>query len=87
MTTISKDSIKELYSVNLLYELHIVEEKISLFFSKYKLSFLEFEKKIKSKNESFEEWDDYLEWKGYQKKEKQLKLEKKDLDNGNIKVA
>ncbi len=32
MTIISRDSIKELYSVNLLYELHIVEEKIALYF-------------------------------------------------------
>ncbi len=87
MTIISRDSIKELYSVNLLYELHIVEEKIALFFNKYKLGFAEFEERMKSENESFGEWDDYIEWKGYHNKEKQLKLEKKDLDNGNIKVA
>ncbi len=41
------------------------------------MGFAEFEERMKSENESFAEWDDYIEWKGYHKKEKQLKLEKR----------
>lgn len=87
MTVISKAHIKELYSANLLYELHLVDSRILLFQKKYNTIFLEFEKKIKSEKESFDKWDDYLEWKGYQRKYDQLNIEKKDLEDGNIRVA
>jgi hypothetical protein len=87
MTVITKEHIKGLYFVNLLYEMHLVDERISLSQKKYNNSFLEFEKIIKSEKESFEKWDDYLEWEGYRKKYEQLNIEKKDLDNGNIRVA
>lgn len=49
------------------------EQKIAHYKSKiermekvYGMSFDEFEKKIKSKEESFREWDDYILWKGYE---------------------
>ncbi len=49
-----------------LYELHIIKEKIRLFKEKYKKDFKEFEQEVLEKEE-FEKWDDYLEWKAYEK--------------------
>lgn len=83
MTTISEEKIKELYFLNLLYELHRVSEKIKLFESKYKVNFEEFEKLVKTEEENFEHWDDYMEWKALERKLQQLRKEKEVLDATN----
>ncbi|ACI21409.1 hypothetical protein [Thermodesulfovibrio yellowstonii] len=87
MTTISKDKIKDLYFINLLYEIHRVMEKIKLFENKYQVKFKEFEKLIKSQEENFTLWDDYMEWKAYEKKLHELKKEKDNLDAGNYTLS
>ncbi len=68
MTVISKEKVKDMYYANLMYEYHRVTEKIRLFGNKYGMSFLNFEKAVKSaEKEDTEKWDDYMEWKGYEK--------------------
>jgi len=48
-------------------KLHKINKKISYFTEKYKCSFTEFEKRIKKlPDESFEMWDDYIEWQGFE---------------------
>lgn len=32
-------------------------------------------------------WDDYMEWKGYERKLQELKKEKENLDDGNYTVS
>jgi len=88
MTVISKEKVKDMYYANLLYEYHRVTEKIRLFEKKYGASFSEFEKKLKtSGKEDFAEWDDYMEWKGYEMVLQRLIKEKKELEIGDYKVS
>jgi hypothetical protein len=59
-------TVEDFNTVIKLYELHIVKEKIALFEKKYGKTFEEFEREVFEK-ESFEKWDDYMEWKAYLK--------------------
>jgi len=63
MAVLNGKKIMNLYKAELLYELHRVSECIKMFEAKYGKSFKEFEKEITSSPESFEAWDDYMEWK------------------------
>lgn len=88
MNVLSKEKIKELYAVNLIYEIHRVTEKIRLFEKKYQMKFKEFEEFIKSmEEEKFELWDDFMEWKGYEKKLQELMTEKERLDAGDYTLS
>jgi len=88
MTVISKEKVRDMYYANLMYEYHRVSEKIRLFEKKYGASFSEFEKKLKgSEKEDFAKWDDYMEWKGYEKVLQRLIKEKKELEIGDYKVS
>lgn len=87
MMIISKEKVKDMYYANLLYEYHRVTEKIRLFEKKYGMSFDKFEKELKaSEKEDIEKWDDYMEWKGYEKVLQRLTKEKKELEVGDYKV-
>ncbi len=66
-----KNLAKELEEIALLYEKHIIEQKINSFRKKYNKDFQEFEKEVLSK-EHFEQWDDYMEWKAYIKQLEEL---------------
>lgn len=88
MTTLNLETIKNLYYANIVYEIHVVMDKINYYSRKYNTDFESFEKTMKGENEEkFETWDDYMEWKGFQKTLNDLNLKKTDLENGNIKVA
>lgn len=88
MTTITKNEVKDLVSTNVIYELHLVDDKISCFQKKYGMDFKSFEQGIHSSSkENFDQWDDYIEWKAYENSYHQLKKEKEDLENGNFKVT
>jgi hypothetical protein len=88
MRLLNTDKIKDLYFANILYEIHTTLDKIKFFENKYDIVFNEFEKIIESEDkENFEHWDDYLEWKGFQKKYKELISEKEDIENGNYKIS
>ena len=88
MVVIDKEKVKDMYYANLMYEHHRVTEKIRLFEKKYGVSFGEFEKSLKdSEKEDFEKWDDYMEWKGYEKVLQKLTKEKQELAVGNYKVS
>ena len=71
-----------------MYEIHKVQEKRRLFNTKYGLAFGEFEKAVKrGDKEDFNKWDDYMEWKAYEKMIVKFNKEKKDLEIGNYKVS
>lgn len=85
--TIEIETAKKYYYTNLIYELHIAEEKLSLFKKKYQANFDEFEESLKNQKEDFLKWDDYLEWKAFRRVYDELKKNKEDFNNGNFKVA
>jgi len=85
---LKEKSLEELYSANLYYELHIAEDKIKLFETKYNCRFEDFEKQVSEQSdENFDEWDDYIEWKAYSAHHAELLNEKKELNSGNSKVS
>ena len=88
MTINNKETIRNLLFAGILYELHLAEDKLNYFRSKYKTDLKNFEAAIKnSKEENFAEWDDYLEWKGFQKNHEYLISQKEAIENENYKVA
>ncbi|RLD51486.1 MAG: hypothetical protein DRI94_05930 [Bacteroidetes bacterium] len=88
MLTINKDSTLNFYSLNYLYEIHTVEEKLELLQKKYNKTFKEFETEILNmKQEDFKMWEDYLEWKSYFKTHKDLVLKKKMIEKGDFKIS
>lgn len=83
----SKSEIKPFLSLDILAELHKTKAKIALFNKKYKKSFHAFNDDIKSGKENFEQYDDYIEWKAYEKKLESLTNDYQDLQNEHFKVA
>ena len=87
MVTIDLNTAKDMYFLNLMYELHKISEKLKFFENKYQKSYEAFEKEIKNaKEEDFEKWDNYLEWKAYKKIQSKYYEEKEDIENGNFKI-
>ncbi|SHJ68484.1 hypothetical protein [Desulfofundulus thermosubterraneus] len=70
---VSKSEIKEYQKLKIISEMVLLKEHIKLFEQKYGCSFIEFERRIKQTAEDFESWDDYLEWKAYQRSFEGLK--------------
>ncbi|MDE3059106.1 MAG: hypothetical protein KGJ59_14235 [Bacteroidota bacterium] len=88
MTTVNINAVKDLYLMNVLYELHRAQEKIAFFERKYHTTYTDFEKSVRGKGkEQFEEWDDYMEWKAFVKAHHNLLQQKNDVENGNIKIS
>jgi len=88
MVVIDKEKAKDMYYANLMNEYHNVNEKIRLFKQKYGMPFEQFEIETKdSAKEDFERWDDYMEWKGYEKVLQGLIKEKRELEVGDYKVS
>ena len=66
MITISKKNVADRILLSNLAELRLLSDKIALFEKKYKTTLSEFENKIKTqKEENFEMWDDFIEWKAF----------------------
>ncbi|MHA1264649.1 MAG: hypothetical protein ACTSRS_05360 [Candidatus Helarchaeota archaeon] len=85
---ISGDEIKEYEKLKIISQLTPVREKIRFFENKYSCSFEEFERKLKEKEEKFEEWDDHIEWKAYIESLRDLERKLKEIkDAKNIRVA
>jgi len=86
--TVSSDEIKEYERLKIISQLTPVKEKIRFFENKYGCSFEEFEKRLKGKNENFEEWDDYIEWKAYVESQKNLEQRLREInDVKDVRVA
>jgi hypothetical protein len=47
MTTLSAETIKDLYLAKILYDLHVTKEKLSYFAAKYRSTFDAFEGQLK----------------------------------------
>lgn len=58
-----------------------IKDRIKLLENKYNCNFKNFEKKLKQQPEDFELWDDYIEWKAYQNKLKEIKEKIGEIKN------
>lgn len=67
---VKKEEAREEFLRNLrgkaLFKMEFYRSKMIPFEKKYGLSFIQFQEKVKSASEeSFEEWDDLVEWEAY----------------------
>lgn len=85
---LSSDEIKEYKELKIISQLTPIKEKIKYFESKYGCSFEEFGRNLKEKEEKFEEWDGYIEWKAYIESLRDLERKLKEIkDAKDIRVA
>lgn len=87
MQEFNQEIIKNLLYAGIIYELHIAEEKIGSFEKKYGENFTAFELTVKSSEEDFERWDDYLEWRANMNSRDYLITRKKAIEDENNRVA
>jgi hypothetical protein len=88
MTVINANNTLEFQLFKILYQIHSIEDKINMFTNKYKLDFTEFEEIVRNtKEENFDLWDDYIEWKANSKSLKQLLAQKKDIESGDFSIS
>ncbi len=87
IVNVSEKEIIEYKKLSIIAELTPIREHIKLFEKKYGCSFSDFERQIESNDENINNWDDYIEWKAYQKKSDELKKYIGELENAeNIKL-
>jgi len=60
--------------LKLLAQQREIAEQIAAFEKKYRCTFAEFEKQVNAESESFDHWDDYLEWKAAVKVQSELAM-------------
>ncbi len=78
---ICEKEIKRYTKLKIIGDLVPIKEHIKYFEKKYGLSYDEFEKQISETDEEFERWDDYIEWKAYQKKIADLNKSLDSIEN------
>lgn len=78
---ISKEEIRLLEKLNIISQIVPIREKIRLFEQKYDCNFKTFESRIQMEEEDFQKWDDYIEWKAYTEKLKDLELTLKEMED------
>jgi len=88
MLVIDKQRVADWMLLSYHAEQRQLHDRIVIYENKYSQSFKEFEKNIKQKeNESFDEWDDYIEWKAYNDFYSQITKMINDIKSGNFQVA
>lgn len=85
---IYENEVRQYKKLQIISELTLIKEHINIFLKKYNCSFKQFEKNIKTDQENFEKWDDFIEWKAYQEKLKELNNKIGDIENArDIKIS
>ncbi|HKJ99370.1 MAG TPA: hypothetical protein VJ959_10645 [Desulfotignum sp.] len=87
MVTVDKKHVSTLLLVEAYAEKHKTEEKVALFHKKYNIDFDAFEKMMHANEENYTHYDDYMEWKAYNRYLDSIKLRIKDLKNGSIQLT
>jgi len=88
MVIINKHKAENYLLIDILYELNQVKDHIQLFENKYNSSFKTFEDHLQNQSEEdTEKWDDYIEWKAYEKTKEHLLKQKLDIEHGNYQFA
>jgi len=88
MLVIDKQRVADWMLLSYHAEQRQLHDRIVIYENKYSQSFNDFEKNIKQKeNESFDEWDDYIEWKAYNDFYSQITKMINDIKSGNFQVA
>ena len=78
---ITKEEIKEYEKLKIISKITLLKEKISLFEIKYGGTIGEFKESMSKKEEDFQEWDDFIEWKATVEALDDLKKKLADIKN------
>jgi ElaB/YqjD/DUF883 family membrane-anchored ribosome-binding protein len=79
---VTKEEIVNYEKLKMISEIASIKSKLKQFEKKYKCSFENFKRKVNtSSEEKFEEWDDYIEWKGYFEALEDLESKLKEIEN------
>lgn len=77
---VSREEIKTFEKLNVISQIAPIRDKIRYFEKKYGCTLEVFEARQKGE-EDFERWDDYIEWKAYTEKLKDLELTLKEIEH------
>ena len=88
MLTVQKQSVANWLLAEYLATKHTVNEKIRLYERKYDQSWENFSHSLETAtDENFDQWDDYIEWKAYQKLAEELAVKLNEVKHGNFEVT
>jgi len=88
MLIIGKSEVANWLLLSYKSEQKKVHDKLELFEKKHQQNLSDFELSIKnSEHETFDKWDDYIEWKAYQKSLIDLNNNIREIENGHFEVA
>jgi hypothetical protein len=87
--SVTKKDIIEYKKLEVISQMSSIKSKIEQFESKYGCKFEDFEKKLREeRDENFEEWDDYIEWRAYVKTLEELKGKLREIENAkDVRIA
>jgi heme oxygenase len=87
MMVIDKQSIGDLLVLDVLADLHKVKRKLAYFTGKYGMNLERFETQVNAEGESFERYDDLIEWKGFQAAYREAIERIEELKHGRFQIA
>ncbi len=85
---VSAEDIKAFERLKAISQMAPIRERIKSFERKYGCSLEAFGTRIKQREESFEEWDDLIEWKAYAESLRDLEAKIRRIDDAkDIRIA
>lgn len=87
MVVVKKKEIGDVLLIEAYGELHQVEDTLKYFRAKYQQDFESFSERMRKEDENFEYFDDYVEWKAYEKLYQETTAKIEDLKSGNFQVT
>ena len=85
---ISKRDVLAHERLRVISELAPIRERVKAFEKKYGMTLKEFERELTESEESFEAWDDYIEWKVYVRKLEELENRLKEIEHAErVRIA
>lgn len=86
MITIDKTALGELLIMEELANLHATKSRLSYFERKYETSFEDFRKKV-NKEEVYNEYDDFIEWKAFLDRKAALEQKISSIKSGQFRIS
>lgn len=87
MQVFDKKSVGDLLLLDVLAEWHRVNRRLDHFRRKYGADLAEFEARVEAEDESFERYDDLIEWKAFEASSADLAQRIEELKHGRFQVA
>jgi len=87
MQIFNKQNVGDLLLLDVLADMHRVKRKLAHFVGKYGMDVSQFEARVNSEKESFEHYDELIEWKAYQEVSDELSERIEELKHRRFQVA